>query len=321
MSALLSCADYVLSGVMDNEIAKIVEEKLPSTGYSNLDSVCPLYSGLYVLGAVSSLGKTTFMNQMSYQIATQGFYVVFFSYEQSRLELVSKSMSRLSYQLGTPVTALDIRALDIRHGSDQIKTIAEQYVKVAKFEYIVESQFGDTVDNICVTVENFVKRGIKPVVIVDYLQIVSSKNSDQISFAKENVDYTVKKLKNLQRKYNLVVFVVSSLNRQNYLTQIDFESFKESGGIEYTADVVFGMQLKCMNEPIFDGQAGLNKKRERVMKAKSENPRKIELVCLKNRYAKSGYRCYFNYFSTYDCFEVCDVKKSADKSNDDDLLV
>ena len=190
MSALVSCADYVLSGVMDNEIAKIVDEKLPSTGYSNLDSVCPLYSGLYVLGAV----KTTFMNQMSYQIAKQGFHVVFFSYEQSRLELVSKSMSRLSYLLGTPVTALDIR-----HGSDQLKTIAEQYVKVAKFEYIVESQFGDTVDNICVTVENFVKRGIKPVVIVDYLQIVSSKNSDQISFAKENVDYTVKKLKNLQR--------------------------------------------------------------------------------------------------------------------------
>ena len=317
MSTLISCANYVLSGVMDNEIVKVVEGKLPNTGYSNLDSVCPLYSGLYVLGAVSSLGKTTFMNQMSYQIAKQGFHVVFFSYEQSRLELVSKSMSRLSYQLGTPVTALDIR-----HGSDQLKTIAEQYVKVAKFEYIVESQFGDTVDNICVTVENFVKRGIKPVVIVDYLQIVSSQSkSGQINFAKENVDYTVKRLKNLQRKHNLVVFVVSSLNRQNYLTQIDFESFKESGGIEYTADVVFGMQLKCMNEPIFDGQAGLNKKRERVMKAKAENPRKIEIVCLKNRYAKSGYRCYFNYFPTYDYFEVCDVKQSADKSNDDDLLV
>ena len=316
MNNLVSCADYVLSGVMGNEIAKIVEEKMPSTGYSNLDFACPLYSGLYVLGAVSSLGKTTFMNQMSYQIATQGFHVVFFSYEQSRLELVSKSMSRLSYQLGTPVTALDIR-----HGSKQLETIAEQYVKIAKLEYIVESQFGDTVDNICVTVENFVKSGIKPVVIVDYLQIVSSKNSDQASFAKENVDYTVKRLKNLQRKHNLVVFVVSSLNRQNYLTQIDFESFKESGGIEYTADVVFGMQLKCMNESIFDGQAGLNKKRERVMKAKAENPRKIELVCLKNRYAKSGYRCYFNYFPTYDYFEVCDVKRSADKSNDEDLLV
>ena len=316
MSTLISCANYVLSGVMDNEIVKVVEGKLPNTGYSNLDSVCPLYSGLYVLGAVSSLGKTTFMNQMSYQIAKQGFHVVFFSYEQSRLELVSKSMSRLSYQLGIPVTALDIR-----HGFKQIETIVEQYVEVAEFEYIVESQFGDTVNNICVTVEDFVKRGIKPVVIVDYLQVVSSRNSDQVSFAKENVDYTVKRLKNLQRKHNLIIFVVSSLNRQNYLTQIDFESFKESGGIEYTADVVFGMQLKCMNEPIFDSQAGLNKKRERVMKAKAENPRKIEIVCLKNRYAKSGYKCYFNYFPTYDYFEVCDVKWSADKSNDEDLLV
>lgn len=259
------------------------------------------------------------MNQMSYQIASQGFNVVFFSYEQSRLELVSKSMSRLSYLLKTPVTALDIR-----HGcyAEQFKSVKEQYAKIARVEYVVESQFGDTVDNICVTVEDFVKRGIMPVVIVDYLQIVSSQSkSGQVSFAKENVDYTVKRLKNLQRKHGLVVFVVSSLNRQNYLTQIDFESFKESGGIEYTADVVFGMQLKCMNEPIFDGQAGLNKKRERVLKAKAENPRKIELVCLKNRYAKSGYKCYFNYFPTYDYFEVCNDKKSAEKNNDDNLLV
>lgn len=319
MSELLSCADYVLSGAMDKEVQVLVEKKLPRTGYSNLDCFCPLYSGLYVLGAVSSLGKTTFMNQMSYQIAEQGFDVVFFSYEQSRLELVSKSMSRLSYLLKSPVTALDIR-----HGfhSEQLESIKKEYAKVAKFEYVVESQFGDTVDNICATVENFVKRGIKPVVIVDYLQIVSSQSkSGQVSFAKENVDYTVKKLKNLQRKHSLIVFVVSSLNRQNYLTQIDFESFKESGGIEYTADVVFGMQLKCMNEPIFDGQAGLNKKRERVLKAKAENPRKIEIVCLKNRYAKSGYRCYFNYFPTYDYFEVCEVGKTADKNNDDDLLV
>lgn len=319
MSELLSCADYVLSGAMDKEVQVLVEKEMPKTGYSNLDCFCPLYAGLYVLGAVSSLGKTTFMNQMSYQIAMQGFNVVFFSYEQSQLELVSKSMSRLSYLLKSPVTALDIR-----HGycaDEQFKSVKEQYAKVAKFEFVVESQFGDTVDNICVTVENFVKHGIKPVVIVDYLQIVSSKKNDQVSFAKDNVDYTVKCLKNLQRKHGLIVFVVSSLNRQNYLTQIDFESFKESGGIEYTADVVFGMQLKCMNEPIFDGQAGLNKKRERVLKAKGENPRKIEIVCLKNRYAKSGYRCYFNYFPTYDYFEVCNEKKSAEKNNDDDLLV
>lgn len=318
MRELVSCADYVLSGLMDREVAEIVGEKLPRTGYGNLDTFCPLYSGLYVLGAVSSLGKTTFMNQMSYQIAEQGFTVCFFSFEQSRLELVSKAMSRLSYQLGSPVTALDIR-----HGfnSGQFEIVKEQYAKVARFEYIVESQFGDTVDNICATVENFVKRGVKPVLIVDYLQIVSSDNGGRINFTKENVDYTVKKLKNLQREYGLIVFVVSSLNRQNYLTQVDFESFKESGGIEYTADVVFGMQLKCMNEPIFDGQAGLNKKRERVLKAKAENPRKIEIVCLKNRYAKSGYRCYFNYFPTYDYFEICEVKKSASKNSDEDLLV
>lgn len=318
MKSLVSCADYLTSGIMDSEVLSFSKSSLLKTGYENLDYFCPLYSGLYVLGAVSSLGKTTFMNQMSYQLAEQGRTVIFFSFEQSRLELVSKSMSRLSYLLGQKVTSLDIR----RGLTDsQFHLVKEKYLKVAQFEFIVDSQLTDTVNDICSTVENFVKRGVNPIVIVDYLQIVSSLNNNgQMLFTKENVDYTVKKLKSLQRKHGLIVFLVSSLNRQNYLTQIDFESFKESGGIEYTADVVFGMQLECMNEPIFDGQAGLNKKRERVLKAKSENPRKIEVICLKNRYAMSGYRCYFNYYPAYDYFEVRN-KKSGSKNSDDDLMV
>ena len=42
------------------------------TGYKELDDIQPLYPGLYVLGAIPSLGKATFMHQMADQIAEQG---------------------------------------------------------------------------------------------------------------------------------------------------------------------------------------------------------------------------------------------------------
>ena len=106
---LLNRLEYIKSGLLDREVDDLASSFTLKTGYSNLDRFSPLYPGLYVLGAISSLGKTTFMSQMSFQISEQGKAVVFFSYEQSRLELISKSISRLTYQSGDGVTALDFR--------------------------------------------------------------------------------------------------------------------------------------------------------------------------------------------------------------------
>ena len=143
------------------------------------------------------------------------------------------------------------------------------------------------------------KQGINPIVIIDYLQVIapSKDKYGKVMNTKEHIDNVVKRLKSMQRDYGLVVFLISSLNRQNYMTQIDFESFKESGGIEYTADVVYGMQLAVMKSDTFKKDFGLNDKREAVKKAKAENPRKIELVCLKNRYSTPGYSCWFKYYA------------------------
>ena len=66
-----------------------------------------------------------------------------------------------------------------------------------------------------------------------------------------------------------------------YLTPIDFESFKESGGIEYTADVIWGLQLSVMSNELFGREGKIKEKRDMVRKAKLASPRNIDLVCLK----------------------------------------
>jgi replicative DNA helicase len=116
------------------------------------------------------------------------------------------------------------------------------------------------------------------------------------------VDSIVRGLKKMQGDHGLVVFVISSFNRQNYLTPVDFESFKESGGIEYTADVVWGLQLQILNEPLFDKDKQIKEKREKVKEAKRADPREIELVCLKNRYGWANYSCNFKYYPRCDLF-------------------
>ncbi|MDR1537753.1 MAG: hypothetical protein LBU32_07115 [Clostridiales bacterium] len=45
-----------------------------------------------------------------------------------------------------------------------------------------------------------------------------------------------------------------------------------------------------------------------------ESPRKIELVCLKNRYGVSSYSCGFDYTPEFDLFEVDADYGSAGKA-------
>ena len=99
---------------------------------------------------------------------------------------------------------------------------------------------------------------------------------------------------------------------------IDFESLKESGGIEYTCDVCWGLQLQCLNDPIFEKESNIKKKREIVKRAKAATPRKIELVCLKNRYGISSYCCGFNYYPAADLFTEDAGREFADDPGDSD---
>jgi replicative DNA helicase len=139
---------------------------------------------------------------------------------------------------------------------------------------------------------------------VDYLQILQPEKDERgrTQTTKETVDNTVTELKRISRENGLTVFVISSLNRSNYLSPVDFESFKESGGIEYTADVVWGLQLQCMNDELFETDKKTIDKRKTVKAAKAADPRKIELVCLKNRYGISSYSAYFDYFPAFDLY-------------------
>ena len=92
---------------------------------------------------------------------------------------------------------------------------------------------------------------------------------------------------------------------------IDFESFKESGSIEYSADVVWGLQLQILNDPVFVQTKGTAAKRKLFASAKAESPRKIELACLKNRYGIATYNCGFLYYPQFDLFTPDNSYKST----------
>lgn len=283
------------------------------TGFSNIDEKMSLFPGLYIIGGVSSLGKTTFAHQMADQLTRAGEHVLFFTVEQSEFELISKGLARLTAQesFNTALSSVEIRSGRI---TDALRRAIAEYKSFAEHEMIVELGFEASFNDISTIVRNYItSTGERPIVFLDYIQLLRPLNSNLS--AKDAADYAVRAFKQLQMEFDLVIVLLSSLNRQNYLTPIDFEAFKESGSIEFTADVIWGLQLQIMNDPIFDSSQKLMAKRDAVKTAKRANPRKIELVCLKNRFGIANSTYKFNYYAKYDLFIPVDT--SFDDFSDD----
>lgn len=295
-----------IDSLMQGEIERMRQVAGTKTGFANFDrEIGGLNPGLYVLAAASSIGKTTFALQLADNIAAAGTDVIFFSLEQSRLELVSKSLARITAQENqeTAITSLQIRKGE---APERVKAAADKYKRtVASRMSIVEGNFRCDISFIGEYVRKYVSRNnSRPVIFIDYLQILQPSEDNRRKSTKEIIDITVTELKRLSRELDLTIFVISSVNRANYLTPIDFESLKESGSIEFTADCIFGLQMQCMNEAIFEAKdSTLKAKRDRINRAKAEKPRQIELTALKNRYGIATFKCGFEYYTENDWYK------------------
>jgi len=268
---------------------------LKKTGFENLDEAMQgLYNGLYVVGGITSVGKTTFMHQIADQLAEQGEDVIYFTLEQSRLELVSKSLSRFTAKknINNAITSLQIRSgcqLD-NERLTLLRKAVKEYKQPSEHISIVEGNYSLTIEGIRQYIDTYIKNNkAKPIVFIDYLQVLQT-SKPYLTIDKQRIDYIITELKRISRDFDITLFVVSSLNRDGYTKPIDLEAFKESGGIEYTADVVLGLQLDVKDF-----------KAEAINKAKNSDPRPIKLVCLKNRYG-ACFECLFNYKPKFDLF-------------------
>ena len=293
-----------LQGFIDG-IATINTNYIP-TGFTELDNVLGggLFEGLYFIGALSSLGKTTFTLQVADQVAKQGQDVLIISLEMARSELMAKSISRITSTIdfrNAKTTRGITTASYYKHYSDEeracINQAIQEYATYAKNIFITESVGNTTVDEVRRLIDNHVKMtGNKPLVIIDYVQIL--RPLDPRMSDKQAVDYNVMELKRISRHYKIPIIGISSLNRQSYKEKISMTSFKESGAIEYSSDILIGLQLKGAGEPNFD-----------VDEAKAKDERDIELVILKNRNGKTGVKLNYVFTPKFNLFEETEVDR------------
>ncbi len=262
---------------------------------------------LIIIGAISSLGKTTFVLQAADFIAKSGQDVLIFSLEMSENELMSKSISRQTFtscginenDLSLAKTSLGITSGDrwknySKAEKEHINKAVKEYTQSAKHIYINVGCGNITVDYIRKQVENQIHlTNRKPIVIVDYLQILAP-HSDRIS-DKQATDYNVTSLKRIARDFKLPVIAISSFNRTSYTSTAKMSAFKESGSIEYSSDILITLTLKNATDEE-------KTTKEKAVSNDIRTPRNIELTILKNRSGRTGDVIPYLFYAAFNTF-------------------
>lgn len=255
--------------------------------------------GLIVMGALSSMGKTTLASQLADTVAKAGRSVLFVTIEQSAEEITAKSisryMARYSRADGTAVWASSQAVLSPEErarweGGDgeKIGTLyraCEEYTAdVDGRLLIMEGVEQPGVSDVRTVAQRMAERdGAAPVIFIDYLQLLAPHDPRESD--KQAVDNNIRALRHMARDLHTCVFALSSLNRASYGEGVTLESFKESGGVEYGADVLLGLQPRGMADRLagVDEKKAKKEAREAVRDHKDKDNREVELVILKNR--------------------------------------
>ncbi len=281
------------------------------TGFPSLDKILgnTLSPGLYILGAVSSLGKSAFCSQLCDTWALQHHHVLFFSLEMSVHEMTARTLARLLFQ-HKPEQETSITTGDILRGNvDKLKLteiIENQLSNFDKYITYAEGNFNIGVSQVRSICEEYKETySVKPIVFIDYLQVLTPSSARLTD--KQSVDYNVVELKRISRDLDIPIIAVSSLNRQNYNEELNFSAFKESGAIEYSADFVMGLQASGVSAAA-SNMAVDEKKLTRqiaqcVKTVKMQIPRQLEAVVLKNRRGEAMGKFELRYWPGQNWFE------------------
>lgn len=267
-------------------------------GFNHLNEVLNgLTEGVIILGGMPSCGKTTLAKQIADHVAeVEKVPVLFYSFEQSAEELRIKSLARLA--------SVDSRVIwKGRTGAGtwaKVEKAAEDYRQGSgPYLTIIEAGRKDTVEAIrAAALMAKRKAGDKRVLLIlDYLQIIPA-GKDAPDALRERIDWNLSELRRLSRDLKSPVLVVSTLNRAAYgdpTTPPTLTAMKESGGIEYSADVVI-----CLWRNEVESER-LTKDESNSLKLKMDH---IEAHVLKNRNGEIGSKVKMNFTPAWARFDA-----------------
>ena len=263
------------------------------------------YGKLYVLASAPGMGKTTLALQMAVSLSAQGHDVLYVALEQSARVLTRKNVSRCTREISEvdALTTWQLKEADREDCRAHLSESQRATMKQARARHIEQTERLWIIDRPTSIdeLERLVARherltGNTPFVVVDYFQHLRPSNDQRGLSPSDKDTENVMRLKTLALQRRLPMLVLSSISRASYYITVSLESLNETGGIEYAADVVLGLQP--IEYSSNDKRAGKRAMEETMKKA----VRDMSLSCVKNRDGGLG-EVALRYHAAYNFFE------------------
>lgn len=206
------------------------------TGYRDLDNLTAglQRSDLIILAARPAMGKTTFVTNLAYNVATIGREpVLFFSLEMSKEQLVDRMLADAS-----GVDAWNIRTGNL--SDEDFSKLSEAMGEMAEAPIYIDDTPGLSVLEMRTKARRISHENPLGLIIVDYLQLMQGSGRSDGNRVQE-VSEISRGLKLIARELNVPLIALSQLSRsvESRSPQIpQLSDLRESGSIEQDADIV-----------------------------------------------------------------------------------
>lgn len=206
------------------------------TGYRDLDDKTAglQRSDLIILAARPAMGKTTFVTNLAYNVATIAkLPVLFFSLEMSKEQLVDRMLADAS----------GVNSWNIRTGNlsdDDFAKLSEAMGEMAEAPIYIDDTPGLSVLEMRTKARRVAHDQPLGLVVVDYLQLMQSNGNHNGNRVQE-VSEISRGLKLIARELNVPLVALSQLSRtvETRTPPIpQLSDLRESGSIEQDADIV-----------------------------------------------------------------------------------
>jgi replicative DNA helicase len=223
-----------------NEIEEAYNKKsyllgIPSS-YKSLDKLlCGFVnSDLIILAARPSIGKTAFAINLINNIAFRNYKVGFFSLEMSFNSIMHRMLA-----IASKLNTYYIRTGQMRENDFINMTIACN-------KYYDTNIFIDDTPNIKLSeiknkMRQMKRKGVE-IIFIDYLTLITYTNKNMNR--PERIGQISKDLKEMARRLNIPVIILSQLNRDSEGREPTLANIRQSGELEEDADVVLFLHRK-----------------------------------------------------------------------------
>jgi replicative DNA helicase len=273
-----------LNNLIQADIAEIESGQEPErilTGFPSLDNLTGGFQpgNLVVPAARPAMGKTSLALDMSLNIANADYLTAYFSFEMTRKELAKRIVSKLC----------KIDVLRMRHGNlkdFQIDLYKNQFGKGCEIPLIIDDG-NYTPTGIEARIREF-NRMAHPAkvrfVVIDHLQLMGANDQTRYERRDRQLATYTGQLKDMAKRLDLIVLLLSQLNRQSANRPSDerlprLSDLKESGSIEQDADLCVGLYRRY---PDTQAAEDLNHADLVIMKNRSGPTGKISLTWVPN---------------------------------------